>query len=141
MFEPTPHQTKKHDWLCVPCRHLADAAWRIARKAAGNPVRSTKMPRAYHAAYERKYFADAANRKRAAENQRRYRRDPELRSHHAARWLLNQAVASGKIKRQPCQICGATKADAHHDDYNQPLKVRWLCRKHHAEHHAKAEGR
>jgi len=22
----------------------------------------------------------------------------------------------------------------HHEDYTQPLKVRWFCRKHHSEH-------
>lgn len=141
MFQPTAHQIKKHDWLCLPCRRIADTAWRASRKVAGKPVQSTKMPRSYHAAYERRYFSDPSNRKRAAENQQRYRRDPELRSRHAARWLLNRAIASGKIKRQPCEICGKSKTDAHHDDYTKPLKVRWLCRTHHAQHHAKAEGR
>jgi ribosomal protein S27AE len=33
-----------------------------------------------------------------------------------------------------CSKCGA-KAQAHHDDYKKPLDVRWLCPKHHGEHH------
>src|SRR5262245_57418077 len=36
----------------------------------------------------------------------------------------------GKIKRQPCEVCGST-AQMHHDDYSRPLEVRWLCRPHH----------
>jgi hypothetical protein len=46
------------------------------------------------------------------------------------------AVKTGKLKRQSCEICGE-KAHAHHDNYNFPLKVNWLCRTHHAERHQK----
>lgn len=51
-YQPTPHQLKKSDYICQPCRRVADREWRAARKAAGNPVVSTKMPRDYHVAYE-----------------------------------------------------------------------------------------
>ena len=44
-----------------------------------------------------------------------------------AHWKLNQAVRSGKIKKQPCEICKDTIVHAHHDDYTKPLDVRWLC--------------
>jgi hypothetical protein len=33
-------------------------------------------------------------------------------------------------------VCGDQQTDAHHDDYEQPRKVRWLCRRHHQQHHA-----
>lgn len=42
----------------------------------------------------------------------------------------------GKLTREPCEACGET-AEMHHEDYAQPLLVRWLCRVHHlAEHRA-----
>lgn len=44
-----------------------------------------------------------------------------------ARKALNHAVAAGKVVPQPCEQCGAPKAQGHHDDYAQPLSVRWLC--------------
>lgn len=47
------------------------------------------------------------------------------------------AIRSGKLIRLPCEICGYEKSEAHHDDYTKPLDVRWLCRKHHLEHHGK----
>lgn len=41
------------------------------------------------------------------------------------------AVKSGKIKKQPCVICGHKISQAHHEDYSKPLNVVWLCRRHH----------
>ena len=46
-------------------------------------------------------------------------------------------IENGSIKKKPCEVCGNEKVDTHHDDYNDPEKVRFLCRKHHAEHHKK----
>ena len=49
--------------------------------------------------------------------------------------IVSQAIQSGVLRKQPCECCGAIIAAAHHDDYLKPLKVRWLCRTHHAEWH------
>ena len=40
------------------------------------------------------------------------------------------AKRKGDLKPEPCSACGA-KAEAHHNDYDKPLEVVWLCRKHH----------
>lgn len=51
------------------------------------------------------------------------------------------AIKVGKLIKQPCEGCGSTEVQAHHDDYWKPLDVRWLCdpchRKHHQEMKAK----
>lgn len=48
-----------------------------------------------------------------------------------ARRLAKLAIKTGKLKRLPCEVCGAEKSEAHHPDYSKPLEVRFLCRFHH----------
>ena len=57
---------------------------------------------------------------------------PERR---AANVTLGNAVRDGRIKKQPCWVCGL-KAVAHHPDYDRPLDVVWLCQPHHKQTHA-----
>lgn len=43
---------------------------------------------------------------------------------------------------QPCERCGSLKADRHHENYDKPLEIVWLCRRCHGQHHAaRAVGR
>lgn len=58
------------------------------------------------------------------------------REKQLARMKVYNAVKNGKLKRLACW-CGDIKVQAHHDDYNKPLEVRWLCRRHHNEVHGK----
>lgn len=94
----------------------------------------------------------AAKRDRYLEyDRRRYRESPQRRAgieasqkrhpdRHKARTKLRTEVAAGRIIRQPCEVCGEKKVDAHHEDYAKPLEVRWLCRKHHMQHHRYPRG-
>lgn len=45
-------------------------------------------------------------------------------------------VRAGNLTRKPCEVCGAVKSHAHHDDYSVPLDVMWLCTIHHKARHA-----
>jgi hypothetical protein len=54
----------------------------------------------------------------------------------AARSRVYSALKNGELVRQPCEVCGGTlNIHAHHDDYQKPLEVRWLCSRHHLRHH------
>ena len=53
----------------------------------------------------------------------------------AAQVALGNAVRDGKINKLPCWVCGATKVEAHHPDYDAPLDVIWLCVPHHRQAH------
>jgi len=59
-------------------------------------------------------------------------RDPKK---YNAQGKLQYAVRTGNIKRKPCQVCGELKVEGHHPDYDKPLDVIWLCRKHHIAAH------
>ena len=56
---------------------------------------------------------------------------------HKARWTVWNAKVAGKlVVPDHCEECGVeANLDAHHDDYEKPLDVRWLCRDCHAAHH------
>ena len=52
-----------------------------------------------------------------------------------ARSILNHGIRDGKIKKMPCEVCGNKNSEAHHEDYNNPLNIQWLCFKHHRQLH------
>lgn len=59
----------------------------------------------------------------------------------AARNAVNHAVIMGRLIRGPCEVgvdCRG-RIEAHHDDYDKPLEIRWLCKKHHSEVHTSKE--
>lgn len=55
----------------------------------------------------------------------------------AAHVITGNAIRDGKlIRAEAYESCGsAHKIEAHHDDYTQPLSVRWLCEPCHKEWH------
>jgi hypothetical protein len=55
----------------------------------------------------------------------------KYRAHNA----VTNAVRDGRLKKEPCEVCGAAYVHGHHDDYSKPLEVRWLCPSHHRQLH------
>ena len=57
-----------------------------------------------------------------------------------ARGKIAYRIRTGKITRpEICELCGCDcKAVAHHEDYNYPLEVQWLCQSCHATIHWKS---
>ena len=54
---------------------------------------------------------------------------------HEAHRLVKNALKNKSLERQPCEKCDSVESQAHHDDYSKPLEVKWLCPKHHVQHH------
>lgn len=67
----------------------------------------------------------------ARENRPRYSALSEEAKHKSrARAYANMYLRRGLIERKGCEVCGE-KAQMHHEDYNKPLRVRFLCSRHH----------
>lgn len=140
-YVPTWYQIKKSDFICPKCRSKYDREWRARRKTEGRPVVSSKTWDAdKYTRWKERYYSDPEVKARIAARMRTYRKNPELRYKNKARWALNKAIASGKILREPCELCGEGKAEAHHEDYAKPFDVRWLCRRCHRKEHVKVKG-
>jgi hypothetical protein len=59
---------------------------------------------------------------------------PEQRKKMNARSYAQVNLQRGRLSKEPCFVCDGD-AQMHHPDYGQPLKVVWLCRKHHLDWH------
>lgn len=80
---------------------------------------------------------DAATRLTSATRQAGWRRANPLK--YSAHLAVQRALATGRLQRLPCEVCGRARVDAHHDHYDRPLEVRWLCRSHHVKLHTCGE--
>lgn len=82
---------------------------------------------------QRKYRSSSRGKKAIAEY------TTEARKKNLVKVVAREVVNSAKRHRKivpptECQRCGlATKLQAHHPDYSQPLMVDWLCPKCHAQ--------
>lgn len=67
----------------------------------------------------------AQSKKWYAEDKRR------MKCHNA----VHRALRNGSLVPENCSVCGAEKSVAHHEDYDKPLDVVWLCQVHHKARH------
>jgi len=59
----------------------------------------------------------------------------EQRQRSICRAYANVYQRRGKLVQKLCEKCGDHKSEKHHNDYNKPLEVTWLCRKCHLSFH------
>jgi hypothetical protein len=59
----------------------------------------------------------------------------EDRRRQKAHNAVSGAIKKGILIREPCCRCNETKSLAHHEDYDRPLDVMWLCQPCHKQRH------
>ena len=52
-----------------------------------------------------------------------------------AHQTVSKALRHGTLLREPCCRCGNEKSVAHHEDYDKPLDITWLCQPCHKQRH------
>ena len=126
--------------LCRKCKLISEKE-RYANKIASEdkaPRRSGRNPVCKCGAIKEQIKEAYCNVCMAA-RKRKYchknMHDPLFKLKLAARQAVKRYLALGRIEKQVCEVCGEINTEAHHDDYMKPLDIRWLCRKHHMEHH------
>ncbi len=84
-------------------------------------------------AYDRERGKNPKRMKAAAAISAAWRKEDKrrTRAHNA----VTRAVRKGDLIRQPCVRCGEVKSVAHHEDYDKPLEVVWLCQPCHKQRH------
>lgn len=84
-------------------------------------------------AYDRERGKNPERIKASTEVNKAWRAEDRRRS--AAHSQVARAIRGGALVRQPCVRCGEEKSIAHHEDYDKPLEVTWLCQPCHKQRH------
>lgn len=116
---------------CIKFDVRSNRAKNIAHYRKFDKDRSMKPHRvAARREYIQTEAGKAARRKAVVNHREKYPNE------YKAKILFGNSLRSGKIiKIANCQQCGNESQEAHHDDYNHPLDVRWLCIPCHKEWH------
>ena len=128
------------DSRCRECGKAYMAQWRAEHGDIKRAIDRRTYERNPDKAIARAAAWEKAHPERAKEIHRlEARRQRERHPDHlAARIAVRQAIERGDIRREPCGVCGATPAQAHHHCGYAPehwLDVVWRCIKCHAREH------
>jgi ribosomal protein S27AE len=84
-------------------------------------------------AYDRERAKEPERIKATTEINRAWRAEDKRRQ--VAHNAIARAIRNGSLVRIPCIRCGEHKSLAHHEDYDKPLEVMWLCQPCHKQRH------
>lgn len=123
---------------------------RACKECTKKRVRENRQAKIqYYRAYDRKRYRDDPARQAHCQEAGRKHYDATQKAEYArqqrakhpekykARNAVSNALRSGKIQKTPCTFCGSTEnLHGHHEDYDHPLDVVWLCASCHGKLHA-----
>lgn len=127
---------KMADGLCGKCKDCTRRDNTLNRRAKLDYYQAYDRERGNlsHRAKSRKEYATTENGRKALRRAAASWavRNPRKR---AAQVLFRNWMRFHPEAWSPCVICGSDKSQGHHENYDKPLEVVWLCAAHHAERH------
>jgi len=86
-----------------------------------------------------RYCSDCKNAYARATRPKYWDLSEEEKKRARCRSYARYYLKTGLIEKKPCSVDGCTlPSQMHHPDYDRPLKIVWLCRKHHVRLHQDA---
>ena len=107
---------------CKICKKKLYDKWRL---------NNIEKVRKYHRDYQSKLGKE--NPEILAERTRKFRakKGNFIKKYDRAHRMVAYAIKKNNLKKETCAICDSPNTNAHHEDYDYPLDVIWLCAVHH----------
>ena len=104
-------------------------------------LRESPEYRKKQAEFYKKWYAEKGRKRAENYNKKINEWDKNNPEKLMARHKIQIGIKNGSIvKPLVCEFCGLkTRLNGHHDDYNKPMEVRWLCSSCHKKLHSKIE--
>lgn len=105
---------------------MADGYLNKCKECAKNDVAKHRIDNIERIrAYDRERAKHPDRIKANVEITRQWRAEDKRRQY--AHGQVSKAIKKGTLVRMPCVKCADPKSEAHHEDYDKPLDVVWLC--------------
>lgn len=130
---------------CSQCKKVKDESeyyLRLGKRVAYCKVCSRKYSTAYYYRNREQRLKDSKKRYEKSK-ERLFRKVKDrskkknVRKKILTRTTTRNAIYNGKIEKKPCQECGNKDSQAHHENYDKPFEIIWLCKNCHHKLHRK----
>jgi hypothetical protein len=123
--------------VCKSCNAAKHKEYRNSRPEKTKMIQKKSQEKRNNSGKQKEY---EQSRRHNDSYKERMRREAHKRYYSSGkaktRIITNRAIKNGKIVKQCCYQCSSSEnLEAHHENYDLPLEVVWLCRPCHRSYH------
>lgn len=120
-----PTKLNQFNWRELGLTYASPEYYRLWREV------NNEHSRVWHRKHDTEMYKKHPEREKARRERYRAKYPERIKANRKVAYALKH----GKTIKQPCEVCKDIKAVAHHDDWDKPLDVKWLCELHHKARH------